>query len=68
MTGQCRPGQSNCCRLCPSHRYEVQYKDGEDWIVYGYTKADTGWPLKEELEAEGKEVKVKDTEVEDGAE
>ena len=61
MTDACKPN-TDCCRLCPSHRHEVQYKDGDTWIIYGYTKADSGWPLKEELEAEGKEVRVKDTE------
>lgn len=61
MTDQCK-SNTNCCRLCPSHRYEVQYKKDGEWTIYGYTKADSGFPLKEELEAEGKEVRVIDSE------
>lgn len=38
MTDACKPN-TNCCRLYPSHRHEVQYKDGDTWIIYGHKEA-----------------------------
>ncbi|MCK5236167.1 MAG: hypothetical protein KAR06_04195 [Deltaproteobacteria bacterium] len=62
MTAACGVGQLNRCRICTSHRYEVQIKDGDVWVIKGYTPDPDGAPLKYKLEAEGKEVRVIDTE------